>query len=138
MSTTIVTIGEKEFVLPGDGFDAFEQYVYHTPSQPEICSLLHQDIIDAYEEAMSKKAAKAKAKPLVRKGSVTIIEDDETWDANYAALKAFHAKNGNCDVPFGKETGALRSWAERQKKLKAGSKLDTERLNKLNELNFAF
>ena len=137
MATTTVTIGEKEFVLPGDGFDAFEQYVYHTPSQPEICSLLHQDIIDAYEEAISKKA-KAKAKPLVRKGSVTIIEDDETWDANYAALKAFHAKNGNCAVPFGKDTGALRSWTERQKKLYASSNLESGRVDKMKALEFDF
>ncbi|KAL9186614.1 hypothetical protein ACHAXT_005852 [Thalassiosira profunda] len=78
-------------------------------------------------------APAAKKAPTVRKAS-----DDATWNKHYEQLQAFHAKNGNCEVPFGKETGALRSWTERQKKLGAISKLNAERAEKLSKLGLAF
>lgn len=71
------------------------------------------------------------AKPLVPRGPSLVFDDDETWNTNYEALKAYKAKHGNCQVPFGKETGALRSWTERQKKLHVHSKLDEDRFAKM-------
>lgn len=82
--------------------------------------------------------AAAKPAPMVRKPSVLVIDDEATWNKQYAGLKAYHAENGNCEVPFGKDTGALRSWLLRQKKVHANSKLEQERVEKLTELGFSF
>ena len=88
--------------------------------------------------AAASRAAAARTSsgsPVKRKSSINVINSDD-WDANYAALKSFHAKNGNCKVPFGAETGNLRSWTERQKKIYASGKLDDDQLEKMNELDF--
>ena len=92
------------------------------------------------EEEKKAKAAAAKAKKpeLVRKASVLVIEDDATWNKGYEELKAFYSKTGNTSVPFGKDTGALRSWAERQKKVYAANKLEKSRIEKMEELEFVF
>lgn len=92
------------------------------------------------EEEKNAKAAAAKAKKpeLVRKASVLVIEDDATWNKGYEELKAFHTKTGNTSVPFGKDTGALRSWSERQKKVYAADKLEKSRIEKMEELGFVF
>jgi len=90
------------------------------------------------EEEKNAKAAAAKAKKpeLVRKASVLVIEDDATWNKGYEELKAFHTMTGNTSVPFGKDTGALRSWSERQKKVYAADKLEKSRIEKMEELGF--
>lgn len=85
----------------------------------------------------ASESAKPRA-PVVRKSSVASIEDDQMWNKNYEVLAAFHARNGNCAVPFGKETGALRSWTERQKRLYASSRLTQDRTGLLKELDFEF
>jgi hypothetical protein len=77
-------------------------------------------------------------KPAVPRGPSLVFDDDETWNENYEALKKFQEEHGNCDVPFGKDTGALRSWTERQKKLYAHEKLDEERMGKMTYLGFQF
>ena len=92
----------------------------------------------AEEEKAKAVAAKAKKPELVRKASVLVIEDDATWNKGYEELKAFHSKTGNTSVPFGKDTGALRSWAERQKKVYAANKLEKSRIEKMEELGFIF
>ena len=101
---------------------SFEFFVYDVPSQPEICSIQTEEIIKAYNES---------------RASGTRGGNDD-WLAQYYALKKFHDENGNCVVPFGKETGALRSWTERQKKLHASSKLEQHRVEKLKLLGFDF
>ena len=42
---TIVKAGGKDLILPGDGFDAFVEFVFNTPSQPELCEMKNEDII---------------------------------------------------------------------------------------------
>jgi hypothetical protein len=42
---TIVRAGEKDLILPGDGFDAFVDFVFNTPSQPELCEMKKENII---------------------------------------------------------------------------------------------
>jgi len=80
-------------------------------------------------------AARTSSGSPVKRKSINVINSDD-WDANYAALKKFHKKNGNCKVPFGAETGNLRSWTERQKKMYASGQLDDDQLEKMNELDF--
>ena len=82
----------------------------------------------------ARRASSSSGSPVKRK-SINVINSDD-WDANYAALEKFHAKNGNCKVPFGAETGNLRSWTERQKKMYASGELDDDQLEKMNELDF--
>ena len=36
---TIVKAGGKDLILPGDGFDAFVDFLFNTPSQPEMCEM---------------------------------------------------------------------------------------------------
>ncbi|KAL7538380.1 hypothetical protein ACHAWF_006070 [Thalassiosira exigua] len=99
----------------------------------------------AAESAKKRRASKEgsggspkNGKPAVPRGSSLVFDDDETWNENYEALKKFQEEHGNCDVPFGKDTGALRSWTERQKKLYAHEKLDEERMGKMTYLGFQF
>ena len=42
---TIVKAGGKDLILPGDGFDAFVEFVFNTPSQPKLCDMKNEDII---------------------------------------------------------------------------------------------
>lgn len=44
---TVVKAGGKDLILPGDGFDAFVEFVFNTPSQPELCEMKNEDIIMA-------------------------------------------------------------------------------------------
>lgn len=44
---TTVRAGGKDVILPGDGFDAFVDYVFNTPSQPELCGMKKEDIVTA-------------------------------------------------------------------------------------------
>lgn len=106
------------------------------PPNPEFVKL--ESTKQKISPSKSASAAAKPRAPVVRKSSVASIEDDLTWNKNYEALTAFHAKNGNCAVPFGKETGALRSWTERQKKLYASFRLTQDRTGQLKELDFEF
>mmetsp|Transcript_28558 Transcript_28558/g.60883 ORF Transcript_28558/g.60883 Transcript_28558/m.60883 type:complete len:260 (+) Transcript_28558:373-1152(+) len=115
-----VKMGEKDFTLPDDGYDAFVEFLYHTPSQPELLGLKKREIKAAYES------------------SRRVVRADNDWYMSYKALKSYHAKHGNCSVPFGKESGSLRSWTERQKKLHASSMLDPVKVDKMKALDFDF
>ncbi|KAL3780909.1 hypothetical protein ACHAW5_010744 [Stephanodiscus triporus] len=44
---TTVRAGGKDVILPADGFDAFVDYVFNTPSQPELCEMKKEDIVTA-------------------------------------------------------------------------------------------
>ena len=44
---TTVRAGGKDVILPGDGFDAFFDFVFNTPSQPELCRMKKEDIVAA-------------------------------------------------------------------------------------------
>mmetsp|Transcript_19220 Transcript_19220/g.46160 ORF Transcript_19220/g.46160 Transcript_19220/m.46160 type:complete len:159 (-) Transcript_19220:170-646(-) len=147
--------------LPGEGYDAFIDFLYRTPSQPELLDMKKSDIMSAYRTAAAPKSdATVKYRivggPLSTRSLNTqqknqsskkqkqasksnlVAEDNETWNKNYETLKTYQANHGNCSVPFGKETGALRSWTERQKRLYSSSRLDATRANKMTELGFAF
>lgn len=115
-----VKMGKNNFILPDEGYDAFVEFLYHTPSQPELLGIKKRDIIAAY------------------KSSCRTVGGDKDWYTNYNALKSYHAKHGNCSVPFGKESGSLRSWTERQKKLNASSKLEPVKVDRMKALDFDF
>lgn len=139
----------------GDIIDAFhKQYptkrIYHskpyTPSTATPSSSLNG--ARSSKQPGPKKEAKkdtgfgnasAAKRPAaaVRKSSL-VVDDEETWQRQYEALKSYHAEHGSCSVPFGKETGALRSWTERQKKLHARSMLEDDRVDDLKALGFDF
>jgi hypothetical protein len=125
---TAATMSSNDLILPGEGYNAFIEFVYNTPSQPQLLRMNRSDIIATY-----RKTAPGS-------GPTTSHDnfDENEWDANYRVLKNFHAKHGNCSVPFGKETGSLRSWTERQKKLYASSKLGPDQVNDLKVLDFDF
>ena len=120
----------------------------------EICNIDKDEIKTAYDALLRSKAEESRAvaasraaaaAPVARRASssgspvkrksINVINSDD-WDANYSALKKYFEKNGNCKVPFGAETGNLRSWTERQKKMYASGKLDDDQLEKMNELDF--
>jgi len=117
---TSVRFGEKNIILPDVGYDAFIEFLYHTPSQPVLLEMKNEDIVTAY------------------KSSRNIFGDDKDWYTNYTALKAYHATHGHCSVPLGKENRSLRSWTERQKNLHASSQLDSFKADKMKRLNFDF
>mmetsp|Transcript_13035 Transcript_13035/g.24904 ORF Transcript_13035/g.24904 Transcript_13035/m.24904 type:complete len:300 (-) Transcript_13035:982-1881(-) len=135
---TMNTSFEEDLVLPGPGFDAFLDFLYKTPSQPQLLDMTRGDIINASKRILSTPPVSPTSS---RSGSVASSRSNinrNDWDTNYKALKAYHALHGNCSVPFGKETGSLRSWTERQKKLHASSMLEPEMVDDLKALDFDF
>mmetsp|Transcript_11409 Transcript_11409/g.20608 ORF Transcript_11409/g.20608 Transcript_11409/m.20608 type:complete len:299 (+) Transcript_11409:69-965(+) len=136
---TMNTNFEEDLVLPGPGFDAFVDFLHNTPSQPKLLDMSRGDIINASKRILTTPPVSPTPS---RSGSVasasSICSNNNDWDTNYKALKAYHATHGNCAVPFGKETGSLRSWTERQKKLHASSKLEPEKVDDLKALDFDF
>ena len=56
---TIVKAGGKDIILPGDGFDAFVDFVFNTPSQPELCEMKKEEIVMAVKLAEPTVAAAA-------------------------------------------------------------------------------
>eukprot|EP00579_Thalassiosira_antarctica_P004994 CAMPEP_0201901800 /NCGR_PEP_ID=MMETSP0902-20130614/54625_1 /ASSEMBLY_ACC=CAM_ASM_000551 /TAXON_ID=420261 /ORGANISM="Thalassiosira antarctica, Strain CCMP982" /LENGTH=152 /DNA_ID=CAMNT_0048435775 /DNA_START=17 /DNA_END=475 /DNA_ORIENTATION=+ len=132
---TAATMSNKDLVLPGEGYTAFIEFLYSTPSQPQLLRMKKMDVITA-----SKKIAPIISLTAPASGPTTSHDNvgDKEWDVNYRALKNFHAKQGNCSVPFGKETGSLRSWTERQKKLYASSQLEPEKVDNMKALDFDF
>mmetsp|Transcript_33042 Transcript_33042/g.57878 ORF Transcript_33042/g.57878 Transcript_33042/m.57878 type:complete len:175 (-) Transcript_33042:247-771(-) len=132
---TAATMSNKDLVLPGEGYNAFMEFLYNTPSQPELLRMKEGDIITASKKFFPNMSLTAPESGRTRSHNNV---GDKEWDANYRALQNFHAKQGNCSVPFGKETGSLRSWTERQKKLYASSKLEPENVDNLNALDFDF
>ena len=122
-----VKLGGKDIIIPGEGYDAFEDYLYHTPSQPELFVAKRSDIVSAYQATIKDDNPTASR-----------VGDADDWNAQYKALKSYHAKHGDCFVPFGRETGPLRSWTERQKQLHASSKLELDKVEKMKALGFDF
>ena len=64
----------------------------------------------------------------------------ESWDESYGKLLKFKEDNGHCRVPqleSGK-TSALGNWVATQRRAKLTSTLSTDRVNRLNKLNFAW
>lgn len=129
MKTVKVKLDDQDFILPVEGYDAFVEFLYRIPSQPELLEMRKSDIIAAYKSTLPKS---------LQTGSRRSVIGSDDWEANYKVLESYHAKHGTCSVPFGKETGSLRSWTERQKKLYASSKLEPDRVDRMKALDFNF
>jgi len=151
--TAATMSSNTDLVLPGDGYDAFEDFLYNAPSQPQLLEMRRTEIInatDAAKKASAEAAARKAAQdaPTASRGrssggstrnSMSASRQNLVdWDDNYEALKKYHAAHGNCAVPFGKETGSLRSWTERQKKLNSLNRLEQDKVDKLKALEFDF
>mmetsp|Transcript_36083 Transcript_36083/g.61525 ORF Transcript_36083/g.61525 Transcript_36083/m.61525 type:complete len:263 (-) Transcript_36083:173-961(-) len=121
----------NNLILPGHGYEAFVDFLYATPSQPKLLDMNRSEIIAANRKTFPGPSRNTAV-------SQGFLGDNKEWAQNYKALKDFHAKNGNCLVPFGKETGSLRSWTERQKKLYASAKLGQQQVDDLKALDFDF
>jgi superfamily II DNA or RNA helicase len=64
---------------------------------------------------------------------------DEAWEAKFAALKNFHAREGHCRVTANHEEDELQlgKWVNRQRKKKKHN-LRTEQIERLNQLGFSW
>src|SRR5208283_5058513 len=59
------------------------------------------------------------------------------WEVNFAKLKAYQKRIGNCDVPREyKENPALGHWVSWQRARYTSGKLADERVRRLNEIGF--
>ena len=60
---------------------------------------------------------------------------DGAWETQFAAVEAFHAREGNCNVPYDyPENPSLGKWLSKQRASKRKGTLSPERINQLEGL----
>ena len=61
------------------------------------------------------------------------------WEETFAALVAYKQQHGDCNVPVQwPENPALGTWVFTQRQSRAAAKLSVERIQRLDELGFAW
>lgn len=138
--------------LPGEGYEGFLDFLKTSPAPVKVAPALasaassltptpvqSKTVVPSEHVAPALQSPRPARTPKPTKSlSTNRIDNNQNWDDNYVELKAYHAKTGSCTVPFGKDTGRLRSWTERQKKLHSNEELEFDKVTMLNELGFDF
>jgi hypothetical protein len=69
----------------------------------------------------------------------TVIDENKTWETNFAKLKDYKDRFGNCYVPYDwVEDSQFAQWVSRQRVFKNKGKLTTDKIKNLESIGFVW